>query len=101
MTQPNVQPNPEAIPLSLDPASLVAEWKALDEAYSQLQQKNNQAKQMITMAENTIADCDSQIKAVVAQLEILARIFNGMGVNPNEYAPPEEKSDPKPPKKSK
>ena len=89
--QPSISPNPQAAPLAVDPTSLVVEWRKLDEQYAQLRAKAEQANQMITLANNTIAEAETAVKVLTGQLEILARIFNGMGINPNEYEASGEK----------
>jgi len=94
--QPSVSPNPQAAPLAVDPTSLVVEWRKLDEQYAQLRAKAEQANQMITLANNTIAEAETAVKVLTGQLEILARIFNGMGINPNEFEIPEKKTAPEP-----
>lgn len=94
MTEQNtgVQLNPNAIPLGNDTDSLVGEWKKLNAALAKTNEKIKQSRQLIDMGNNTIEEANNEGRLIIGQLDILARIFVGMGVDPNNLPGSEAKN---------
>lgn len=77
-------PKPE---LGTDPESLVAEYQGLDVKLGQINQiiKNSTEQQQKLQAQ--VANARSEGQTVLGQLNVLVRILNGMGIDPNNYKP--------------
>lgn len=91
MANSGVRLNPNAAPLSADPQVLIMEWNRLDTILADLNNKIKQSNQLIEMGNKTIQECQSQGREVLGQLDILARLFNGMGIDPENYKGNSEK----------
>ena len=87
-----VQLNPNATPLGNDTDSLVAEWKKLNAALAKVNEKIKQSRQLIDMGNNTIEEANNEGRLLIGQLDILARIFVGLGVDPNNLPSSEAKN---------
>jgi hypothetical protein len=83
-------PKPE---LASDPDSLVAEFKALDGKLAHLNDVIKQSQEQIQRFTATIEQAKVEGQQVLGQLDVVIRILNGMGVDPNNYQPNQEVED--------
>ena len=73
------QPQTErSLQLNMDPVTLVTEFQELNQQVSQINEVILNLRKQISVAQ-------AEGQKVLGKLEILARILNGMGVNPNNY----------------
>ena len=92
MSNSGVRLNPEAPSLSVNPEELIEEWEKLDGLLGGLNSKIKQSNHLIEMGNKTIQECQSQGREILGKLEILARIFKGMGIDPENFRQINEKN---------
>lgn len=95
MSNSGVRLNPNAPALTVNPEELIKEWRRLDNLIGELNAKIKQSNQLIEMGNKTIQECQAQGREILGQMEILARIFKGMGIDPENFEQNIEKIPPK------
>lgn len=88
--QPPKKVMPESFNLSNEPDDLVREYRKINAQIVNSTSKIKQHQSTIQASQQAIQQIEKQGLQLVGQSQMLTRILNGMGVDPQEYSLPED-----------